>query len=64
MAVFSVVATIALMMEGVQTTETLGNSYRSTRRYNTEDSYLHIERRENLKSYFLAYTSKHIKYVA
>jgi hypothetical protein len=41
MAVFWVVApAIALMMEAVQTSETLVNSYQSTRRYNPEDSHL------------------------
>jgi hypothetical protein len=42
---------IALMMEAVQSSETLLNSYQSTRPYNPEDSHLHIHRRENLKSY-------------
>jgi hypothetical protein len=41
---------IALMMEAVQTSETLVNSYQSTRRYNPEDGNLHSHRRENLKS--------------
>jgi hypothetical protein len=31
---------IALMMEAVQTSETLINSYQSTRQYNPEDSHL------------------------
>jgi hypothetical protein len=31
---------MALMMEAVQTSETLVNSYQSTRRYNPEDSHL------------------------
>jgi hypothetical protein len=31
---------IALMMEAVQASETLVNSYQSTRRYNPEDSHL------------------------
>jgi predicted transcriptional regulator len=31
---------IALMMEAVQTSETLVNSYQSTRIYNQEDSHL------------------------
>jgi hypothetical protein len=30
---------IALMIEAVQTSETLVNSYQSTRRYNPEDSH-------------------------
>jgi hypothetical protein len=42
---------IALMMEAVQTSETLINSYQSTRRYNPDDSHLQSHRRENLKSY-------------
>jgi hypothetical protein len=33
---------IALMMEAVRTSETLLNSYQSTRRYNPEDSHLHF----------------------
>jgi hypothetical protein len=31
----------ALMMEAVQTCETLVNSYQSTRRYNPDDRHLH-----------------------
>jgi hypothetical protein len=42
---------IALMLQAVQTSEALVNSYQSTRRYNPEDSHLHTLRRENLKSY-------------
>jgi hypothetical protein len=42
---------IALMMEAVQTSETLVNSYQSTWRYNPEDSHLHSHCCENLKSY-------------
>jgi hypothetical protein len=42
---------IALMMEAVQTSETLVNSYQSTRCYNPEDSHLHSHCRGNLKSY-------------
>jgi hypothetical protein len=42
---------IALMMEAVQTYETLVHSYQSTRRYNPEDSHLYIHGRENLRSY-------------
>jgi hypothetical protein len=33
-------AFVALMMEAVQTSETLVNSYQSTRRYNAEDSHV------------------------
>jgi hypothetical protein len=44
---------IALMMEAVQTSETLVNSHQSTRRYNPEDSHLRTHRRENFKSYLL-----------
>jgi hypothetical protein len=42
---------IALMMEAARSSETLLNFYQTTRRYNPEDSHLHINRRENLKSY-------------
>jgi hypothetical protein len=34
---------IAVMMEAVQTSQTLVNSYQSTRRYNPEDSHLCFE---------------------
>jgi hypothetical protein len=44
---------IALMMEAARTSETLVNFCQTTRRYNPEDSYLHIRRRENLKSHVL-----------
>jgi hypothetical protein len=44
-------AMIALMMEAARTSETLVNFYRTTRRYNPEDSHLRTHRRENLKSY-------------
>jgi hypothetical protein len=35
-------AMTALMTEAVQTSETVVNSYQSTRRYNPEDSHLHV----------------------
>jgi hypothetical protein len=38
----------ALMMEAMQTSQTLVNSYQTTRRYNPEDSHLHSHLRENL----------------
>jgi hypothetical protein len=42
------------MMEAARTSETLVNSYQTTRRYNSEeDSHLHTRRRENLKSYVI-----------
>jgi hypothetical protein len=41
---------VDLMMEAVQTSETLVNLHQSTRRYNPEDSHLHSHRRQNLKS--------------
>jgi hypothetical protein len=47
MAVFWVVAPcglIALMKEAVQTSETLVNSYESTRNYNPKDSHLQTEK--------------------
>jgi hypothetical protein len=34
---------IALMMEAARTSETLVNFYQTTRRYNPEDSHLHIK---------------------
>jgi hypothetical protein len=46
----------APMMEAVQTSETLGNSYQSTRRYNPEDSHLHTHRRENQNSYIIRHS--------
>jgi hypothetical protein len=42
---------IALIMEAARSSETLVNFYRTTRRYNPEDSHLRTNRRENLKSY-------------
>jgi hypothetical protein len=39
-----------LMMEAARTSETLVNFYQTTRCYNPEDSNLHTQRRENLKS--------------
>jgi hypothetical protein len=51
MAVFWLVAPIALMMEAARTSETLVNVCQTTRRHNPEDSHLHNRRRENLKSY-------------
>jgi hypothetical protein len=61
MAVFWVVAPcrlvcvyqrlIVLIMEAVQTSKTMANSYRSAWRYTPGDSHLHSHRRENLKSY-------------
>jgi hypothetical protein len=49
----------ALMIEAVHTSETLVNSYQSTRRYNTENSYLHSHRPENLKSH-KRFTTYHV----
>jgi hypothetical protein len=42
-----------LMMEAARTSETLVNFYKTTRRYNPEDSHLRTHRHENLKSYTL-----------
>jgi hypothetical protein len=39
-----------VMMEAATTSETSGNFYQTTRRYNPEDSHLRTHRRENLKS--------------
>jgi hypothetical protein len=48
------VSIIVLMMEAAaSTSETLVNFYKTTRRYNPEDSHLRSHRRENLKSYLL-----------
>jgi hypothetical protein len=47
MAVFWVVGP-ALMMEAIQTSETLVNSYQSTRCYNAEDSHLQEKQLEEL----------------
>jgi hypothetical protein len=41
------------MMEAAITSETLVNFYRTTWRYNLEDSHLRVHRRENHKSYWL-----------
>jgi hypothetical protein len=41
---------ITLMMEAVHTPETSVNIYLTTRQYIPEDSKLHTQRRENLKS--------------
>jgi hypothetical protein len=41
-----------LLPPSSSTSETLVNFYQTTRRYNPEDSQLHIRRRENLKSYW------------
>jgi hypothetical protein len=48
-------------MEAARTSETLVNFYQTTRRYNPEDSHLHTNRRENLKSYLnIRYHLRHI----
>jgi hypothetical protein len=52
----SKMAIIALMMEAVQTSETLVNLFQSTRRYNPEDSHHHCHRREDLKSSVALFT--------
>jgi hypothetical protein len=41
----------SIRVEAVQSSETLVNSHRSTRRYNTEDLHLHTHRLENLISH-------------
>jgi hypothetical protein len=46
---------IVLLMEAVQTSETLVNLYQSTRRYNPEGSHLRAEGHENLKSQEIAF---------
>jgi hypothetical protein len=37
-----IIRAIALMMEAARTSETLVNFYQTIRRYNPEDSHLHI----------------------
>jgi hypothetical protein len=39
------------MIEAASTSETSVNFYQTARRYNPEDSHLHIRRRDNLNSY-------------
>jgi hypothetical protein len=46
---------ISLMLEEVQTSETLVNLNQSARRSNPEDSHFHTHRRENLNSYMIMY---------
>jgi hypothetical protein len=41
------------MMDAERTSETLVNFYKTTRRYNPEESHLRTHRHENLKSYLL-----------
>jgi hypothetical protein len=54
---------IALMMEAAGTSETLVNFYRTTRRYNPEDSHLRTHRRENLKSYYIQVINGSLKII-
>jgi hypothetical protein len=42
MAVFWVLAPCSLTMEAARTSDTLANFYKTTRRYNPEDSHLHV----------------------
>jgi hypothetical protein len=49
-------AMMALMMKAASTSETSANFYQATLRYNPEDSHLHNQRCENLKSYFVYYS--------
>jgi hypothetical protein len=48
---------IALMTEAAKSSKTLVNFYQTKRRYNSEDSHLCTNRRENLKSYILVLSS-------
>jgi hypothetical protein len=43
----------ALMMEATSISETSVNFFQTTRRYNPEDSHLHIRHRDNLKSEYV-----------
>jgi hypothetical protein len=47
---FTLSAIIALMMEAASTSEMSVNFYQTTRRNNSEDSYLYTRRHKNLKS--------------
>jgi hypothetical protein len=47
-----IIIIITLMMVAARSSETLVNFYRTTRRYNPEDSHLRTNHRENLKSYY------------
>jgi hypothetical protein len=55
MAVFWVVALVALMTEAAKTSETSVNFYQTTRRYNPEDSHLRTHSREKLISYLITF---------
>jgi hypothetical protein len=44
---------ITRMMEAVQTSEMMVNSYQSTWQHNPEDGHIHTHHHENLKSYWL-----------
>jgi hypothetical protein len=52
------------MMEAANTSETSIHFYQTTRRNISEDSHIHIRRRENLKSHnvYLPYLQIKIKY--
>jgi hypothetical protein len=53
---------IALMMQAASTSETSVDFYQTTRRYNLEDSHLHISGRENLKSHLQILVAKAPRY--
>jgi hypothetical protein len=53
---------IALMMEAVNSSETLVNFYQTTRRYNPEDSHLRTHRRDELE-FVKRISGMRIKYV-
>jgi hypothetical protein len=62
MAAFWVVAMIALMMEAIQTSETLANSYQSRRRYNPEGSHLRVSGVQHLQSQHISFAMSDSKY--
>jgi hypothetical protein len=47
---WKLILSIALMMEAARTSETLANFYQTTRRYNPEDSHLHVELMPELRN--------------
>jgi hypothetical protein len=47
----SVIRAIVLMMEALNTSETLVNFYQNTRRNSPENSHLHTRHHDNLKSH-------------
>jgi hypothetical protein len=57
-------ASSALTMEAVFFSETFVSSCKSTQRYNQEDQYRHLHRRENLKSHMVGMFSEPVNKAA